>query len=148
EPLLRELVSFLRGQPGPESYLLANELGYLAGNLLEQKKYAEAEAFARECLAIRGKYRPDGWTTFYTRSQLGAALTGQKKYAEAEPLLLKGYAGMKEREAKISPESKFTLAEALEWLVRLHDARGNTAEADRWRKELQAAQKQLKSPGR
>ena len=47
---------------------------------------------------------------------LGGALLGQKKYAEAEPLLLAGYEGMKQREAKIPPEGKVRLTEALERL--------------------------------
>ena len=63
---------------------------------------------------------------------------GQKKYAEAEPLLEQGYAGMKEREAKIAENGKVYLTQALEWLVQLHDARGNRAEAAKWRKELEA----------
>jgi serine/threonine protein kinase/tetratricopeptide (TPR) repeat protein len=138
EPLLRELVSFLRDQPGPESYLLGNQLGYLSENLLRQKKAAEAETVARECLAIRAKYRPDAWTSFYTRALLGRTLLGQKKYAEAEPHLVQGYAGMKEREAKISKDSKFCLTEAVEGLVHLYDAWGKTGEAAKWRKELEA----------
>ena len=95
EALLRELVDFLRDHPGPGAYLYGNELGELAENLILQKKYAEAEPFARDCLAIRGKNRPDGWTTFFTRSLIGQSLLGQKKYAEAEPFLVQGYEGMK-----------------------------------------------------
>ncbi len=33
---------------------------------------------------------------------LGGALLGQKKYDAAEPLLLKGYAGLKQREGAIN----------------------------------------------
>ena len=57
----------------------------------------------RECLAIRVKKQPDAWSTFNTQSKLGGVLLGQKKYADAEPLLLQGYEGMKQREAKIPP---------------------------------------------
>ena len=56
---------------------------------------------------------------------LGAALLGQKKYSEAEPLLLAGYQGMKEREAKIPAPYKIRLVEALERLVQLYEATGN-----------------------
>ena len=70
-----------------------------------QRKWAEAEAILRECLAIREKAQPDDWTTFNTRSQLGGSLMGQKKFAEAEPLILAGYEGMKAREAKIPAPS-------------------------------------------
>ena len=64
--------------------------GISSDNLLDQKKYAEAEPFARECLAIRAKNKPDGWTTFFTRFMVGTSLVGQKKYADAEPFLIAG----------------------------------------------------------
>ena len=60
----------------------------LGSNLIQPRKWAEAEPILRECLAIREKAQPDDWTTFNTRSQLGGSLLGQKKYAEAEPLIL------------------------------------------------------------
>jgi hypothetical protein len=41
-----------------------------------------------------------------TDTQLGAALAGEKKYAEAQPLLLQGYQGPKDREAKIPAPHK------------------------------------------
>ena len=49
----------------------------------------------------REKKEPNAWTTFATKSLLGAALLDQKNDAGAEPLLLAGYQGMKQREAKI-----------------------------------------------
>jgi hypothetical protein len=67
---------------------------------------------------------------------LGASLLAQKKYKEAEPLLSEGYEGMKQREKTIPPKSKVRLIEAAERLVKLHEATGNAAEAERWRKEL------------
>jgi serine/threonine protein kinase/uncharacterized protein HemY len=148
EPVLREVVAYLRKHPGPKSYLYANELGALAENLLEQKKYAEAEPFARKCLAIRAKNKPDGWTTFLTRSLVGGALLGQKKYAEAEPFLVNGYTGMKKREAQIPPNGKFVLTEGLERLEQLYDAWGKPDQAAKWRKEREAVRKQRQSPGR
>jgi len=138
EAELRGLADFTRGAAGPESPAYAGMLARLAQNLLEQKKYADAETEARNCLAIRAAKEPDAWTTFNTRSQLGAALLGQKKYADAEPMLAEGYAGMKAREAKIPKEARVRLTEALERLVQLHDARGNKSEADRLRKERDA----------
>lgn len=61
---------------------------------------------------------------------------GQKKYTEAEPILLKGYEGMKQRDAKIPKEGKVRLTEAVTRLVQLYDAWGKPAEAAKWRKEL------------
>ena len=108
-------------------------------NLLQQKKHANAEQVLRECLPIREKAEPDAWLTFNTRSMLGGALLGQQKYAEAEPLLLQGYDGLKQRQDKIPPAGHVRLTEAMERLVRLYDAWGKKDQADRWRKELEAA---------
>jgi hypothetical protein len=66
---------------------------------------------------------------------------GQKKYPEAEPLLLGGYEGMKQREARISPPNQFRLTEALERLVQIYDATGMKEKADDWRKELAGRKK-------
>jgi hypothetical protein len=70
---------------------------------------------------------------------LGGALLGQKKYAEAEPLLLQGYEGMKQREARISATGKFGLTKALERLVQLYEATGQKDKAAEWRKKLEDA---------
>ena len=88
---------------------LAAALAGLTQTLLAQKKFAEAEPPARECLTIREKKLPDDWRTFNARSMLGGSLLGQKKYAEAEPLLLSGYEGMKQREDKIPANGKVRL---------------------------------------
>ena len=100
---------------------------------------AKAEPLLRECLAIRERTEPDAWTTFSTKSMLGAALLGQKDYAGAEPLLLAGYLGMKEREAKIPARRKICLIEALEWLVQLYEATGQKDKAKEWQQKLAEA---------
>src|SRR5262249_42507475 len=86
--------------------------------------------------------------TFATQSLLGAALVGQQKEADAEPLLAQGYAGMKKHQAKIPKDHTHYLTEALERLVRLYDARRNQAEADRVRKEREAAKTEPRDRGR
>ena len=85
--------------------------------------------------------------TFNTESLLGGSLLGQKKYAEAEPLLLSGYAGLKEREKTIPPPGKVRLPEAAERLAQLYEATGKKDEAAKWRKELEAARAAQKKPG-
>jgi hypothetical protein len=60
---------------------------------------------------------------------------GRKKYADAEPLLMAGYAGMMQREAKMPPQDKFRLTEALERRVRLDEERGHKDMADELRKK-------------
>jgi tetratricopeptide (TPR) repeat protein/tRNA A-37 threonylcarbamoyl transferase component Bud32 len=138
EPLLRELADFWKQKAEEDSPQYAEQLAALGANLLLQKKGAEAEAALRPALAIRQQKEPDAWTTFHTQSLLGGALLLQQKHAEAEPLLVQGYEGMKQREAKIDPKSKARLIEALERLVQLYDAWGKKDQADTWRKKLEA----------
>jgi hypothetical protein len=85
---------------------------------------------------LREKKDPDGWNTFQTQSLLGAALLGQQKYAEAEPLLIKGYEGLKQHEAKIPTPLKRYLTEAGQRVVRLYDGWGKPEEAAKWRAKL------------
>ncbi len=139
EPLLRELAEFWKDKAGADSLPFAGQLASLGLNLLQQRKALDAEHVLRDCLAIRQNKVPDDWTTFNTKSALGGALLAQKKFADAEPLLLKGYEGMKQRDAKIPPQGKVRLTEALERLVQLYDATGQKDKVQVWRKKLEAA---------
>ena len=58
--------------------------------------------------------------------------------ADAEPLLRAGYEGMKQRAAKIPPQDKVRLPEAIERLVQLSEATDKKDEAAKWRKEAGA----------
>jgi non-specific serine/threonine protein kinase/serine/threonine-protein kinase len=115
--------------PFPRSNYLA-EIGLYR---LRQGEYRDAEAVLRECLDLRAAADPDAWGTHNARSMLGGALLGQKRYAEAEPLLLAGYEGMKEREAKIPAPGKPRLPEAADRLVELYTALDKPEETTRWR---------------
>jgi hypothetical protein len=138
EPLLRQRLADQRiSKSGPDSVQVAAALATLGQNLIQQRKYAEAESLLCECLAIWEKKLPDDGARFNAQSLLGASLAGQKKYAEAEPLLVQGYEGLKAREAKIPPAVKHRLTEALEQLVQLYEATGKPDEAAKWRKELE-----------
>ena len=101
EPLLRDGLERARKQFGPADPRTAGAMASFGSNLIQQRKWAEAETILRECLAIRQKAQPDEWSTFNTRSMVGGSLLGQKKFADAEPLILAGYEGMKAREGKI-----------------------------------------------
>jgi tetratricopeptide (TPR) repeat protein len=150
ETLYRTLQAESREQNGPTSEATTRVLAELARCLLVARKPAEAERIARECLTIRVKQQPDAWRTFGTQSLLGGALLGQQKYADAEPLLVKGYQGMQEREAKIPPLFKPRLREAVEWLIQLYEATDRKDEAAKWRMKLEAIKggekKQEKKP--
>ena len=136
--LARELLADARTRLPKESPQLAGQLAAIATSLLQAGAFAEAESLLRECLAIGEKTQAEEWTTFTIKSMLGAALLGQKKYAEAEPLLLAGYEGMKQREAKIPPAGKLRITEALERLAEVDEALEKNDDAAKWRKELEA----------
>jgi tetratricopeptide (TPR) repeat protein len=152
----RKWLPVLKKRAGAESTAYARELVGLGWNLLQQKRFTDAETQLRECLAIRQKKEPKAWTTFETQFMLGQALLGQKKYVEAEKLLRDGYEVMQQRIAKLPPtrrprtstgvrltiwkdDPKDRLIEALEGLVPLYDATGKKGEADKWRKKLEEA---------
>jgi tetratricopeptide (TPR) repeat protein/tRNA A-37 threonylcarbamoyl transferase component Bud32 len=134
EPLYRQAMN--RRQPSDPSR--AGFMSQLSLMLLRQGKFREAEPILRKLVGIHGKSRSDHWSAFNARSMLGEALSGQKKYAEAEPLLLAGYEGLKRRAKSVPPEGSFLFDEALERLVRHHEALGKEQEAAKWRRELNA----------
>ena len=144
--LAKELLADARTQLPKESPQLATQLASIGAAFLQANDSAEAEPILRECLAIREKTQPGEWSTFNTRAMLGGVLLGQKKYAAAEPLLLAGYEGMKQREAKIPSTRKPRLTEALERLVQVYEALEKTDEAAKWRKELVARKEATERP--
>jgi tetratricopeptide (TPR) repeat protein len=146
ELLRRDLLTANRKRWGPDHANTASALVGLGAVLVHQKKYTDAEAPLRECIDLRVKLEPKSWLTFNSKMWLGAALLGQQKYAEAEPLLVQGYEGMKQREAKIPAQAKVRLTEALERLVQLYDATGQKDKADEWRKQLEQTKAAAKPP--
>ncbi len=122
ESLLRDALERARKRFGPSDPRTAGAMVTLGLNLIQQRKWAEAEPVLRECLAIHEKDQPGHWRTFNTRSQLGGSLLGQKRFAEAEPLIFTGYEGMKAREVRIPALGKPRLAEAAERVVRLYES--------------------------
>jgi tetratricopeptide (TPR) repeat protein len=133
----RKWLAVVKQQAGADSPAYTGELAALGLNLLQQRKWTDAEATLNECLAIRRKTQPDLWSTFNTMSMLGRAMLGQKQYAAAEPLLVQGFLGMKQRADKIPLQGKPRLGEAADRLIALYEARGQPDEATKWRKERQ-----------
>ena len=95
EALRKEFASRLRlyesGLPYHDEKMLACRTRFL----LSQGKFAEAEASARECLALWEKTFPDDPGASVARSDLGLALLAQDKYAEAEVAFREGMATSK-----------------------------------------------------
>jgi tetratricopeptide (TPR) repeat protein len=111
-------------------------------NLLLQGRYPEAEPVAREALAIMEKETPDAWdfwSLFHSMSLVGGSLLGQQRYEEAEPFLVRGYAGMKEREALINAGFMLWLRQAGERLARYYEETHQPGKARRLREELRSA---------
>jgi serine/threonine protein kinase/tetratricopeptide (TPR) repeat protein len=130
----RKWAAAVKERSGQQSLSYAGELAALALNLLQQKKWLDAEPVLRDCLAIRGKIEPDSWMTFNTQSMLGGALLGQKKYADAEPLLLKGYEGMETRSKNLPAHARIRLIEAADRLVALYKGMDREKDAAKWAK--------------
>jgi tetratricopeptide (TPR) repeat protein len=124
-------------EQGTDSSTRAAALAVRGAALLAQNKPVEAELKLRECLTIRQKIRPDDWATFDAQVLLGEALLAQKKYAEAEQLLVQGYEGLKQQQAKIPSSDKGRLTKALQRLVQVYEAQNDTDKANQWRKELE-----------
>jgi serine/threonine protein kinase len=150
EPLLRQLRDYQRQHPYPNAEGQAEAYGRtldaLGLNLLQQHKWAEAEAVLRECLAIREKQdeevlRRSGHpiqVSGKTRLLLGISLAGQKRYTEAEPYLRQGYQALKWLTDQLPEMRAPLLRESLELLVQLYESRDKRDEAAHWRKELEA----------
>ena len=142
EATAREAVTINHKALAAEDPEVAMALHVLGSILLDEAKlnpagdFSEAESVVRQCLAIREKYLPDDWRTFAAQNLLGGILMRQKKYAKAEPLLLSGYNGMKQREAKIPFVAKIQLKRAITGLVELYEATGQLDQAAEWKKKL------------
>jgi serine/threonine protein kinase len=135
-PLYEETLKLVKLQLGVDDLRTITTMNHFSKAYLKAGQPAKAEPLLRECLAILEKREPDGWRTSDTKSLLGAALLGQKRYTEAEPLLLAGYQGMKDREAKLPPAYKSRVIEDAQRLVQLYEATSNREEANKWRKKL------------
>jgi tetratricopeptide (TPR) repeat protein len=123
----------LLGQQHP---LVANSLANLAALLHDEGKLVEAEQLAARCLALREKELPSDWRTFSARSLLGSILNTRKRFTEAEPLLLSGYAGMKQMENTLPAEERLRLKETIQHLVRLYESTDCPDRVARWKLEL------------
>jgi tetratricopeptide (TPR) repeat protein len=160
----RELLALQRRTLHSGSAQLGNALASFSNALLTRhtlESAREAEPLLRECLEIRVKTIPDDWRVPNTRSMLGGAILAcaeldpalnsaarADRLREAEPLLLDGYAGLKDNASVPTPAQTGGFdrrREALERVVRLYEVwdkaepgRGHDAKAAEWRKRLDA----------
>lgn len=128
-------------------------LAQAGDNALQQKQYATAESYLRECLTIRESSMPDSWHFFNTKRLLGGALLGRAKamlatdeegaqelFVDAERLLIEGYEGIKQREVNLPPTAEDCIVESLQLLVDLYSAWEKTEEKSKWQQLLDDVQ--------
>ncbi len=122
--------SLIPGATPGESLVLQSEA------LIKEGRFGEAEELMRGCLAIRQKALPEGhWLIADTVSQLGGAISGAGKFAQAEPLLLEGYAAMRENR-RVPADRK---RQAIERIIQLYESWGKADQASEWRRRLEIA---------
>jgi eukaryotic-like serine/threonine-protein kinase len=132
-PMYRAVVDGARAA-GRRAWL-NNGLMDLSRAEITLKAWPEAEAHAREALALFQASQPHGWPTYHARSVLGAALLGQGKTAEAGPLLRSGYEGLAKRGDAIPAYFRPLVAESLDRLIAAGEAAGTKAELAAWMAE-------------
>ncbi len=131
----RCIEGFLKLQ-GPEGTDVATMRADLALNELRRGEPARAEPLFREALRVYDRAKPDDWRRFEIQGQLGESLAARKRFAEAEPLIIGGYEGLTARRKDVTADAWRRLPEAGRRVVRLYEAWGKPAEADRWRKKI------------
>jgi eukaryotic-like serine/threonine-protein kinase len=136
EELIQRRKATLAANPA-DAGPLADSLFYQARCLIQLARGSEAEAAARESLALREQAAPDDRSRLVATCVLAECLIGQQKYADAEPLLNEAYEGLKKL-ATTTPAVANSLARVMECLVQLYDAWGKPAEAAKWRQQLEA----------
>jgi eukaryotic-like serine/threonine-protein kinase len=137
EQTLRSALQGLRalGKDQEDRATLAAEL--LGVNLVEQRKYSQAEPILRQALTYRDKGDKDDWQLYRAQAFLGAALSGLKRYPEAEKLLLIGEQGLEQRVSRMPADQKKWVRFATEQIADLYTSWGKPDEAAQWRTKRQ-----------
>lgn len=141
EQTLREALAMRRKTLGDKHPDVAVSLERLAEVVRAAGRPEEAETLLRECLSIRETALPNDWSTFSARCALGGTLMARKKYVEAEPLLVSGYEGLQQREAKIPASNRRRLKEAINALIRLYEETGQQDKTAQWKQTLAELEK-------
>lgn len=129
-------VKQMRTRANPDPISLASSIAALGECQLLCKNFEDAEASFRESAELFSKYVPEAWPSFVYKSKIGAALLKQKKYAEAETILLETHADLKTRRRFVPPP---LYIQSIEAIIELFEATERTAEAQRYRQELESS---------
>ncbi len=119
----------LPGQGGSTTEALARQ----AAILLDARKFDRAEILAREVLAARVSTPGTApWKVAIARSMLGSALAGKGDVAGGGPLLLAGYAGVRD-DPRATPAA---VLNSIERIASMYEESGFTGLAALWRDVL------------
>lgn len=120
------------------------ELVVVAQKLQGVGQLSAAEAYLREALDM--PQTSPAWIKFHLQSLLGDCLAAQGNYAHSEPLLLAGYAGLKDREEAMPTLSKTRIPEAIDRLVEFYTATDKPDELAKWQAERAKYPQDLSRP--
>jgi serine/threonine-protein kinase len=133
---LREALAMRRRMLGPDNIGVGAVEVDLAFALIMSGDYVEGEAIARDAARIyRAALGDDNSMVFFVNAHLADALRGLGRYREAEPMLLAAWRRFDPPRPITAQWGRYTLSA----LVRLYEAEGRTAEAERYRGLLTAA---------
>jgi len=129
DPLRESLAMHVR-YLGPNAMDVANTETDLVYALNGVGQYTEAERLARDATRVYQMLFGDhNAMTYVARTFLGEALRGERRFAEAESLLVASYARFEHPNMVTARWRR----DALNGLVRLYEAEGKPAEAERYR---------------
>lgn len=131
----REVLNLERAKPKPDAKVLAAVAGRLAEHLFREKRYADALEPLEETCRLRAEVAPTSISTQGFRVRYGICLNEARRYAEAIPPLEAAVAGLRETQ-NLNTEGKAALAKAYEELVKACQGAGRSADAEKWRAEL------------
>ncbi len=138
EEAFREALEIDRETLGSDHPGLAMSLSNYADLLLKKGETERALELLQEALAMQQRALPKGdWMIADTQSKIGACRLALKSYAQAEPLLLEGYAVIKE---SLGADHQRTLG-VLKRIVKLYEEWNKPAKAAEYRALLPKEEK-------
>jgi len=132
ERWIRTWIKHLKSIDSPRYTAAMTSLGE---NLLNQKKYADAETVLRDVLTKTPPTMSNG-LRFRAMSGLGEAIMEQEHYEEAEQMLLQGCKGIMANESKLRADQKWLIPKAIERLIRSYTKTKASDEVTKWQAVL------------
>jgi non-specific serine/threonine protein kinase/serine/threonine-protein kinase len=133
EPYLSELLDIRRRTHHPDFIRTVLMLG---NALLQQHKFAAAEALLRDHVNAAAAGDPLPWLRFSIRGVYGVALAAQQQFPQAEALLTSAYEGIEQNRNAIPPKDYPLLRQAGRAVIRFYQETGQSILASRWEEVL------------